>query len=115
MTRDQWISHICRALALGELASAAVLASDGRWWMAVLVACTAPSLIVVAAGAHRAHRRARAAAQRAGQRERGEEVPPLVPCCSFWLNSDGQVHAPGCARLPLPRPDTDQPNDRSTT
>lgn len=63
MTRDQWISHICRAVALGELAAATVLNLDGRWWLAALVVCTAPSLLVVDAGARRAHHRARAEAQ----------------------------------------------------
>ena len=105
MTRHQAIAHACRALALGELASATVLAIDSRWPLAALVACTAPSLLAVDAACRRAHHRARAEAQREERKGRGETPAPLVPCCSFWRNSDGQVHGPDCTRLPLPRRD----------
>ncbi|MFH9823047.1 hypothetical protein [Streptomyces bobili] len=106
MTRHQWTAHICRALALGELASATVLATEHRWWHAALIACTAPSLLAIAAGARRAHHRSRAEAQRTARLEAGEQVQPLVPCCPFWKHSDGQVHGPDCTRPPLPRRDT---------
>ena len=113
MSRHLWIAHICRAVALGELASAAVLASNSRWWLAALVACTAPSLLVVDAGARRAHHRARAQAQREARAARGENPAPLVPCCSFWHNSDGKVHGPNCTRPPAARLGADP--RRSTT
>ncbi|MEV0477516.1 hypothetical protein [Streptomyces prunicolor] len=32
------------------------------------------------------------------------ELP--MPCCQFWINSDGEVHGPGCTRPVLPRRDT---------
>lgn len=98
MSRHLWIAHTCRAAALGELASATVLATDSRWWLAALVACTAPSLLVVDAGARRAHHRARAIAQREARAVPGENPAPLVPCCSFWHNSGGAVHGPDCTR-----------------
>ncbi|WP_086773250.1 hypothetical protein, partial [Streptomyces bobili] len=98
MTGHQWTAHTCRALALGELASATVLLVEHRWWLAALVACTAPSLLIVDASARRAHRRAQVEAQRTARLEAGETVQPLTPCCSFWRHSDGQVHGPGCTR-----------------
>lgn len=107
MSHHLTIARTCRSLALGELAGAAVLAAHSRWWLAVLVASTAPSLLLVDALCRRAHRRARAEAQRVAQLQCGEPVQPLTPCCSFWRNSDGQVHGPDCTRprLPLPRRD----------
>lgn len=107
MTRDLAVAHTCRATAMLELAAATWLATHAHWWTAVLTACTAPSLLLVAAGATAAHHRARAEAQRVVQLECGEHVRPFVPCCSFWRNSSGQVHGPDCTRprLPLPRRD----------
>jgi hypothetical protein len=34
------------------------------------------------------------------ERLRNERTPPVppLPCCSFWLHSDGEVHAPDCTR-----------------
>jgi hypothetical protein len=111
------IAHTCRALALGELAGAAVLATESRWLLAALVACTAPGLLLVDALARRAHHQERAVAQRAERVARGETPAPLVPCCSFWKNSDSAVHGPDCTRqrLPLPRRDTYRldPGDRA--
>lgn len=36
--------------------------------------------------------------ERLGSQDTGpcDELPS--PCCSFWLHSDGEVHAPGCTR-----------------
>ncbi|QJT04383.1 hypothetical protein G9272_32210 [Streptomyces asoensis] len=100
------IARTCRAIAVLELAGAAWLAVTSAWWIAALVACIAPGLLCVDALARRAHHRKRAEAQRAARLKRGEQVEPLVPCCSFWLHSDGQVHGPGCTRPVLPRRDT---------
>ena len=68
MSRYQWIAHTCRAIALGELAGATVLATQARWGLALLVICTAPSLLLVDAGARRAHHQERAEAQHAARR-----------------------------------------------
>jgi hypothetical protein len=105
---DLTIGRTCRASAVLELAGAVCLAARGDWWIAALVICTAPSLLFVDALCRAAHHRVRAEAQRTARIEAGEQVPPLVPCCSFWHNSDGQVHGPDCSRPrpPLPRRDT---------
>ncbi|MFI1701988.1 hypothetical protein ACH419_39410 [Streptomyces bobili] len=115
MTRYQWISHTCRAIALAELAAAAVLISNRQWYLAVLVAYTAPSLLFVDSCARRTHRQAGEEAQRAARLEAGEQVQPLTPCCSFWHHSDGQVHGPDCTRPPLPRRDTYRLDDAGRT
>lgn len=99
MIQDRTIARACLAFAVLELAAAAWLAAHGHGWIALLVAGTAPSLLIVSAGACAAHHRARAEARREAQLQRGEPPAPLVPCCPFWKNSDGQVHRPGCARL----------------
>ncbi|MDX5569828.1 hypothetical protein PYK79_50070 [Streptomyces sp. ID05-04B] len=99
MSPHQRTAYTSRALAVLELAAATWLAARGHWWTAVLVTFTAPSLLVVGAGACATHHRARAEARREAQLQRGEPPALLVPCCSFWKNSDGQVHRPGCDRL----------------
>ena len=110
MTRHLAIARTCRATVLAELALAVWLVSRDEWLLVVLAVWSAPSLLLVDALCQRAHHRARAEVQHAAQLERGEQVPPLVPCCSFWRNSDGAVHGPdctrpaaACARPPLPR------------
>jgi hypothetical protein len=107
-THDLAIARTCRTLAALELTAAAWLADGYPWWTAAAVAVFAPSLLFVDARCRAAHHRARAEAQRTARIDAGEQVPPLVPCCSFWRHSHGEVHGPDCAqpRPPLPRRDT---------
>lgn len=107
MTRHLTVARTCRALTLLDLTAAAWLLAADEWLLTVLVVWAAPGLIVADALCRRAHRRARAEAQHTARLEAGEQVEPLVPCCSFWEHSDGQAHGPGCTRRPLlPRRDT---------
>ncbi|MCQ9134994.1 hypothetical protein [Streptomyces hilarionis] len=110
MNRDFAVAYTCCTIAFLELAVATWLATADQWWTAAFTACTAPSLLLLAALARRAYRRARAEAKHAEQPACGEAAAPLVPCCSLWAHSDGQAHGLGCTRAflppPLPRRDT---------
>jgi len=106
VNRDLAVAWTCRAVAVLELVAAIWLATHTHWWIAALTVSTAPGLFLVDALCRRAHHRARAKAQRTTQLKRGETPAPLVPCCQFWLHSDGEVHGPGCTRPSLPRRDT---------
>ena len=122
MSRHLAIARTSRALALADLTTAAWLLVNDELLLAILTVWAAPSLIAVDALCRRAHHRARAEAQRTARLEAGETVPPLVPCCSFWRNSVGQVHGPDCTRPaaartrpPLPRRDRYRLDDTSRT
>lgn len=72
------------------------------WWVAAL---SLNAGFFFAGNAQRCYtqaRRERAVQQRLERLNRDEDesaVPP-PPCCSFWLHSDGEVHAPDCTRPP---------------
>lgn len=93
-------------------AAAAVLLTVGSCWAALHVQwvgwSTLLTAILFAHLARRCYTQARheqAIAQRLERLGEGErstaELPP--PCCSFWLHSDGEVHAPRCTRPPAAR------------
>ncbi|MCX5270030.1 hypothetical protein [Streptomyces sp. NBC_00199] len=106
MTRLLALAHTCLTLAFTELAATAWLLAHHEWLLGILAVWAAPSLLAAAGICRRAHHRARAKAHRAAQLKTGKQCQPLMPCCPYWTHSDGQVHGPGCTRLPLPRRDT---------
>jgi len=108
MNRYRRTARIARTAALALAATACWSAADQHWWLAGGFGYIAFVCVWIGGNYAALHRIERARHDRARETS-GAEGPPdrPVPCCSFWRNSDGAVHAPGC-----PRPHADQrPHD----
>lgn len=109
MTTSRRDALICGALALAFAAVGIHFALQPSWW------CVPPFYIAVlliwcerhlTADHHRqlrAHDRARCSARVDSLRVRLaddiERQRAALPCCSFFVHSDGEVHGPDCTRL----------------
>ncbi|MEU0671331.1 hypothetical protein ABZ330_00265 [Streptomyces sp. NPDC006172] len=96
-------AYTARAVGI-ILAAASAWLVNVAWPFAVVAVYVAAVCLWVDRSYTRLDRRERARAQRPAEDDGRVEVP--VPCCSFWANSDGQVHGPDCTRPVLPRRDT---------
>jgi hypothetical protein len=90
-------AHASVAAALLLTAAACYPALHPRW-IALTTLFTAVLFAWLARRLYAQARRERAVWQRLEllADEASFALPP--PCCSFWLHSDGEVHAPGCPR-----------------
>lgn len=101
------IARGCHCTALALTAAAAVFAWHEHWTAGGILAYVAFVLVLLGCGINAHDRSVRASHERARRAAAvdARTLPVPVPCCSFWLHSDGDVHGPDCRRPPLPRRD----------
>jgi hypothetical protein len=97
-------AHACTAAAVLLTAAACYAAVIDAGWPALGSISTAVVFAWSARICHTQARHERAVQQRLERLNDGRApVEPLLPCCSFWLHSDGEVHGPDCPRPPAAR------------
>lgn len=99
MTNSRRDSLICLTGAVPCAATGVYLAVHTNW-LCVFAFYVAAFLVYCASRLNADHQRQLAEHEeaRGAAGVDAEGLPPTVPCCSFWVHSDGEVHGPDCAR-----------------
>lgn len=97
---EQYTAWVARTTAVVAAGGACWAGIGHQWWLATGFAYVGLVAAMVGQGYAALHRTDQARHDRALQ-ESGADGPPSrpEPCCSFWRNSNGAVHRPGCARF----------------
>jgi hypothetical protein len=101
MSSSHRTARACQAAAIGLSACAAYSAT--HHWLYALPGVVGASVFLAVADSYRSEdRRIRARHEQARRAARSDAqlLALPAPCCSFWRNSDGQVHGPDCTRPP---------------
>ncbi|MGX1116369.1 hypothetical protein RKD37_001732 [Streptomyces ambofaciens] len=99
MTRSLHYAHTLTALAALTTAGATWLALTDRWLPAAALAYTTLFFGWLAAREYANHRRTLAEHEWARRCARGEQPPPLTPCCRLGHSTRGAAHDHGCTDL----------------
>lgn len=105
MTRSLRYTHTFTALAALTTAGATWLALTGRWLPAAAPAYTTLLFGWLAAREYANHRRTLAEHEWARRYARGEQPPPLTPCCRLGRATRGTAHDHRCTDLSTHRHD----------
>lgn len=98
MTNSRRDARICLAITVFFAATGVYFALKPSWW------CAPAFYIALLLGwcerrLTADHRRQLRTHDRGARRTAlidGLAGQPAAPCCSFWVHSDGEIHAPGC-------------------
>ena len=108
MTRSLRYAHATTATAVLAAAGATWLALTERWLPAAGLAYTTLFFAWLAAREYANHRRVLLEHEWARRAARGEQPPPLTPCCRLGRASRGAAHDDRCTDLST-RQHTDHP------